>query len=149
MDRKRLKFVLLGSGVVLSMAFLMVVGMNRPQGMVYYLTVSEFIHTPNRADDGFRVNGKVEEGSIVRLNAGQDVRFTMTDGAGSLPVSYHGIIPDTFVDRADVVVEGRMAGSTFQAHTLLAKCPSKYESADAPSTDSAVGESAGASPGRL
>ena len=32
---------------------------------------------------------------------------------------------------ADVVVEGRLeTGGAFHAHTLLAKCPSKYESAD-------------------
>ena len=48
-----------------------------------------------------------------------------------LAVNYHGIIPDTFVDGADVVVEGALStDGTFDAHTLLAKCPSKYESAD-------------------
>ena len=63
--------------------------------------------------------------------ATRTVRFVMTDGGASMPVNYHGIIPDTFVDGADVVVEGQIDGSgTFQAHTLLAKCPSKYEAAD-------------------
>ena len=43
-----------------------------------------------------------------------------------------GIIPDTFVDEADVVVEGaRRPDGVFEATTLLAKCPSKYESAQA------------------
>ena len=131
MDRKRLKFLLLGAGILLSMTFLLVIGMNRPGGLVYYLTVSEFVHQPDPAADDFRVNGKVEEGSIERLPTGQDVRFVMTDGTTALPVSYHGIIPDTFVDDAAVVVEGRLQqDGTFQAHTLLAKCPSKYEAAD-------------------
>ena len=50
---------------------------------------------------------------------------------GTMSNRYHGIVPDTFVDNADVVVEGRLAGDgTFEAHTLLAKCPSKYEAAD-------------------
>ena len=49
----------------------------------------------------------------------------------TLPVSYHGIIPDTFVDDAAVVVEGRLQeDGTFVAHELLAKCPSKYEAAE-------------------
>ncbi|NIV47932.1 MAG: hypothetical protein GWN46_14570, partial [Gammaproteobacteria bacterium] len=53
------------------------------------------------------------------------------DGAATLAVHYHGIIPDTFVDGADVVVEGQLqSDGVFSAHTLLAKCPSKYESAD-------------------
>jgi len=129
MDRRRIKFVLLGVGVIASMALLLLVGVNR--GGVYYFTVSEFLDHPAKAEDGFRVNGKVVPGSIERLPSGMDVRFVMTDGARSIPVAYHGIISDTFVDEAAVVVEGRLTPEgTFSAHTLLAKCPSKYEAAE-------------------
>lgn len=131
MDRKRLKFVLLGVGIVATMGTLLIVGMSGPGNLAYYLSVSEFVAAPDRLSEGFRINGKVAEGSIQRMPNGQDVAFVVTDGAATLPVTYHGIIPDTFVDGADVVVEGRLnAEGTFQAHTLLAKCPSKYESAD-------------------
>jgi cytochrome c-type biogenesis protein CcmE len=132
MDRKRLKFLGLISAVLLSMAFLVGVAMNRPGSMVYYLTVSEFQAQPEPGRGDFRVNGKVAQGSIERLPTGMDVRFTMVDDHGAtLPVTYHGIIPDTFVDRAAVVVEGRLQNDgTFLAHQLLAKCPSKYEAAD-------------------
>ncbi len=131
MDRRRLKFWILGGGVVLSMVFLLVVGVSGSRGFAYYLTVGEFLEQPDRGGDAFRVNGKVATGSIQRLPSGQDVRFLMTADGRSLPVAYHGIIPDTFVDGADVVVEGRLRDDgAFEAHTLLAKCPSKYESAD-------------------
>jgi len=131
MDKKRLKFVFLGAGIALSMGFLLFVGMNRPGGFAYYLTVTEFMETTDRSNEGFRINGKVEEGSIVRRESGEDVTFLMTDGSSTLPVSYHGIIPDTFVDGADVVVEGSLqSDGQFQAHLLLAKCPSKYEAAE-------------------
>ena len=134
-DRRRLKFVALGTGVALSMAFLLIVGVNRPDGFVYYLTVSEFVQQPRPADEGFRVNGKVVAGTIVRQATGQDVRFVMSDGVSSLSVEYHGIVPDTFVDLADVVVEGRMReDGVFEATELLAKCPSKYESAEEPAS---------------
>ena len=136
-----MKFVLLGVGVLASMAFLLLVGVNR--GGVYYFSVSEFLEQPDRTSGGFRVNGKVVEGTsllsvsmppgptIERLPSGMDVRFVMTDGDNTVPVAYHGIIPDTFVDNSDVVVEGRLqSDGTFTAHTLLAKCPSKYESAE-------------------
>lgn len=130
MDRRQLKFVLLGAGIVGSMALLMWAGIGRPGGFVYYLTVTEFIQQDGRDAAGFRVNGKVVEGSIERMVTGQDVRFVMSDGQTAMPVAYHGIIPDTFVDRADVVVEGQLRpDQTFEAHTLLAKCPSKYEAA--------------------
>ena len=134
MDRRRLKFVLLGLGVAATMVFLIVVAIAKPGGgMVYYKTVGEYLADP--AIHGHtRVNGKVLEGSIQRLPTGQDVFFTMHDPADlarTIRVEYRGIIPDTFVDKADVVVEGKLrADGVFEASTLLAKCPSKYESAD-------------------
>ena len=131
MDRRRLKFLLLGVGIVATMGTLLIVGMSGPGGLSYYLSVSEFVSAPDQSGGGFRINGKVAEGSIIRESTGQDVAFIVTDGKADLPVRYHGIIPDTFVDNADVVVEGSLADDgTFEAHTLLAKCPSKYEAAD-------------------
>lgn len=134
MDRRRLKFVLIGCGIAVTMAFLIVVGAMRPEGgMLYYRTVDEFLADPV-THGHTRVNGKVAEGTIRRIPSGQEVFFTMQDGkdpSRTLAVAYRGIIPDTFVDRADVVVEGKMrADGVFEATTLLAKCPSKYESAD-------------------
>ncbi len=131
MDRRRLKFLLLGAGVLLSMTFLIVVGMNRPGGLVYYMTVTEYMQLPDRGADDSRVNGTVAPGTIERLPSGMDVSFVITDGTTSIPVQYHGIIPDTFVDEAPVVVEGRLqTDGSFNAHKLLAKCPSKYEAAE-------------------
>ena len=136
MDRKRVKFLLLGVGIVATMGTLLIVGMSGPGGMNYYVSVSEFVQAPDRYSSGFRINGKVAEGSIDRKPTGQDVAFLVTDGEATLPVSYHGIIPDTFVDGADVVVEGRLTPQgSFEAHTLLAKCPSKYEAADGTDLD--------------
>jgi len=130
MQRPNLKFFLIGAGVVASMALLVVVG-TQGSGVGYYMTVSEFLVTEDQTRLGLRVNGKVVHGTIVRQDTGEDVGFEMTDGDAVLAVDYHGIIPDTFVDGADVVVEGSLENDgTFAAHTLLAKCPSKYESAD-------------------
>ena len=124
------KFILIGGGVLLSMALLVVVG-TQGSGVGYYMTVAEFLEAPNDTRNGLRVNGKVVHGTIDRLNTGEDVGFSMTDGEATLAVYYRGIIPDTFVDGADVVVEGQLQpDGVFAAHTLLAKCPSKYESAD-------------------
>jgi cytochrome c-type biogenesis protein CcmE len=102
--------------------------------MMYYLTVTEFVQQADNAAGDYKINGKVSTGSIERMNTGMDVRFIITDGASSLPVSYHGVIPDTFVEDAAVVVEGRLRDGTFVAHNLLAKCPSKYEAADGDET---------------
>ena len=129
MDRRRLKFLALATGIVATMVFILAVGIQG--GMVYYLTVSEFVEQGATAGDNFRINGKVQPGSIERLPGGSRVRFIMTEGAENLPVDYEGIIPDTFVDDADVVVHGALqADGIFRADELLAKCPSKYEAAD-------------------
>ena len=125
-----LKFFLIGAGVVASMALLIIVG-TQGSGVGYYMTVSEFLVAEDQTRLGLRVNGKVVHGTISREDSGEDVGFDMTDGGAVLVVRYHGIIPDTFVDGADVVVEGALENDgVFAAHMLLAKCPSKYESAD-------------------
>ena len=132
MDRRRLRFLLLGLGVLSTMMFLLWVGLSREGGLVYYQTVSEFRKGALERDGTRRINGKVAPGSIERRPTGLDVSFVMREGGATLPVDYHGIIPDTFVDGADVVVEGSLAeGGKFHATTLLAKCPSKYEAAAA------------------
>ena len=137
MDRRRVKFLVLGTGVAATMVFLLVVGIG--SGGVYYYTVDEFLTEHRGATGHFRVNGKVATGTIERLPTGMDVTFAMTNGEKTLPVRYHGIVPDTFVDRADVVVEGRLGpDGVFQASTLLAKCPSKYEAADGAKDEAAV-----------
>ena len=73
-----------------------IVGMNGPGGMSYYLSVSEFVASPDQSGDGFRINGKVAEGTIVRESTGQDVAFVVSDGEAALPVRYHGIILKAF-----------------------------------------------------
>jgi cytochrome c-type biogenesis protein CcmE len=45
-----------------------------------------------------------------------------------VPVVYRGVVPDTFQESGEVVVEGGLGSEgVFRARTLLAKCPSKYE----------------------
>lgn len=133
MDARRGKFVALGVGVAATMAFLVGVAVSRSGsgGLVYYVTVPEFLAQGGSTATNVRVNGKVVAGSIERLPTGQDVTFTMAGEGAEIRVAYHGIIPDTFVDGADVVVEGGLrSDGVFEASTLLAKCPSKYEAAE-------------------
>ena len=69
-------------------------------------------------------------GTIEREAGGRAVSFAVTDGNQTIPVTYRGVIPDTFTDSVDVVVEGRYnRNGTFVATTLLAKCASRYENA--------------------
>jgi cytochrome c-type biogenesis protein CcmE len=81
-----------------------------------------------------RVAGVVEAGSIVHDDTKQLVTFVIDDGKQRLPVAYSGVVPDIFRPGIQVVVEGHYSGQgAFQAQTLLAKCPSKFEAATPPS----------------
>ena len=142
MDGRKLKFVLFAVGILVSMAVLLYAAINQDGGgLAFYMTVEEFLDDPPEGNN-FRVNGKVKEGSIQRMPSGMDVAFVVTDGQRELPVVYHGIIADTFVDGADVVVEGAMGDEgQFVASTMLAKCPSKYEAAEGEHPDDVPYES--------
>lgn len=130
MSRQRLKFLVLGVSVVGTMAALLLLAVQTSGSLMYYRTVSEFVADPQPGAN-LRVNGKVLPGSIGRASNGMQVQFVMTEGGQQLPVDYEGVIPDTFVDDAEVVVEGTLrSDGVFDATVLLAKCPSKYEAAD-------------------
>jgi cytochrome c-type biogenesis protein CcmE len=128
----RTKF-LIGGVVILGTAGWLMSG-SLKETMVYFLTPEELharvVADPTIRDIGVKVGAKVVGGSIVRDSSGRQVAFQMTDGKVTYPVVYKGLIPDTFSDSAEVVVEGRLdATGTFQATTLLAKCASRYEAA--------------------
>lgn len=133
MNARRVKFLLIGLGIAATMVFMLVVATQKSDGgFAYYVTVQEFVEK-GQPQGHFRVNGKVAPGTIERMPDGRQVKFTIVDkgSPATLAVDYTGIIPDTFVDEADVVVEGKRRGDgVFEATTLLAKCPSKYETAD-------------------
>jgi cytochrome c-type biogenesis protein CcmE len=128
----RTKFIVGGLLVLGTSGYLMASSIENTA--VYYLTPGELAskveRDPSFVETGVKVGARVVPGSIRRDAGGRQVAFRMTDGTRSYPVVYHGIIPDTFTDSVDVVVEGRLGrDGTFRATTLLAKCASRYENA--------------------
>jgi len=115
--------------VVIAGGLVALAGVSFRQNLVYYLTVSEFLDKRGGLPpEGFRVDGKVVKGSVVRASQGLGVTFEITDGSRKMPVAYHRELPDTFKEGGEVVVEGTSGeNGVFEASTLLAKCPSKYE----------------------
>ena len=101
---------------------------------VYFLTPAELqakvVADPGIRETGVKVGARVVHGSVERDSSGKRVLFEMTDGKATYKVDYRGLIPDTFSDSVDVVVEGRLgADGVFHATTLLAKCASRCEAA--------------------
>src|SRR5882762_2352216 len=90
----------------------------------YYLTVSELRSQPASGD--VRVAGVVQN-DVTRSQGGLQVSFTEKDGTASMPVEYHGTLPDIFQPGITVVAEGRLgADGIFHARNVLAKCPSRF-----------------------
>lgn len=124
------KFFIGGAIIVLALGLLMFNSMQSTT--VYYMTVGELqAKAATTQTDDVRVAAKVVDGTINWDAATSTGTFDVTDGTGaSMPVVYQGLMPDTLKDGSDVVVEGKLDSTgTFTAHTLLSKCPSKYEPA--------------------
>ena len=124
---KQKKF-LVGFGLVIAaIGYLIFTGVT--ETTLYYLTVSE-LHAAQIYEKNMRLHGKVLAGTIQKDEIGtMRLRFVAEEGGQKVPVVYTGIVPDTFKDGSEVVVEGEYGkDGAFTAHVLLAKCPSKYES---------------------
>lgn len=127
MDRRRSKLLIGGIIILSGIGGLIVYSFN--QNLVYDHSVAEFLADRSLQASNCRIYGKVRADSVVLSRDGIGVSFAVTDGERSIPVRYAKEVPDTFKENGDVVVEGRLdAEGVFQAHNLLAKCPSKYES---------------------
>ena len=130
--KRRLPISILVGGIAILGAVIYLVFANTQANAVYYMTVHELQTCTTCATQSVRVAGVVQKGSVVQSNGGEQVRFAIADSSDSqqLQVVYNGIVPDIFAPGITVVVEGHYTGKgPFQAQTLLAKCPSKFQSA--------------------
>ena len=126
MTRKQKRFAIIGGiGAVLAIAATLILTGLRDQ-IVFFRSPTEVTAGKVRPGDSFRLGGLVEKGSISR-EAGQIVRFTVTDGANAIKVVYTGLLPDLFREGQGVVTEGRLDPSgLFTASTVLAKHDENY-----------------------
>ena len=130
--KARSKFLIGGVFVLGTAAYLMASSID--ETAQYYLTPAELAtkvsNNPRFVNTGVKIGARVVSGTIKRDPSGRSVAFRMTDGAKEYDVVHRGIIPDTFTDGVDVVVEGRLDESgVFRSTVLLAKCASRYENA--------------------
>ena len=97
-----------------------------------HMTLQTFLNKSLVEGQRIQLGGStVVPGSIEWDQYRSRPEFTITDGDHTLRVRYVGnaVLPDTFKDKALVVLEGeyREADHTFAANVVFAKCPSKYE----------------------
>jgi cytochrome c-type biogenesis protein CcmE len=126
------KFLIGATVIALGVAGLIWSGVK--QTGVYFLTPSELVARtsadPSFHDVGLKVGAKVVPGSVHRDAATRTIDFKVTDGTNEFPVTYTGLVPDTFTDASniEVIVEGKYGrDGVFHATEVLAKCGSRYE----------------------
>jgi cytochrome c-type biogenesis protein CcmE len=127
--RTRIRWSFIVAGVAIAGAILYLVLANTGKSAQYYLTVSELRACSSCGAQTVRVAGVVAVDGLTRDTAHQVIHFVVKDTGGALPVEYGGVVPDVFKPGIQVVVEGHLVNGVFQASSLLAKCPSKFQSA--------------------
>jgi cytochrome c-type biogenesis protein CcmE len=101
----------------------------------YYKLVDEVMSDPGEwYGKPMNLHGYVVDGSVERRPDTLDYRFKVQNGDFVVLASYTGILPDTFSDGAEVVLTGQLDPHGFQVAPkgVMAKCPSKYDPAQAP-----------------
>ena len=126
MKPKNQRLALIAAALVALIGAVLLAMLGLKDQAAYFLTPVDI--AAGKAVDGraMRLGGMVEKRSVVRLADGVSIRFTVTDGKAQTPVVFRGIVPDLFREGSGVVAEGRMAGSTFVADTILAKHDERY-----------------------
>ncbi len=131
--KKNGRFLLGLVGVALVVTYLVWTGVS--ETMVYYLTPTELVakvaDDPSFHDVGVKVSGQVVPGSYEKGEGQLEHHFVVHDLEAEdvrIPVVYQDILPDTFNDEVEVVLEGRFRpDGVFEATTVLTKCGSRYE----------------------
>lgn len=100
------------------------------ENMQYFVTVKDLAAMPKgELQDNMRVKGFLVPGSIERTPQSLEIFFELEEESETMRVRFDQETPDTFKDGSEVLVEGSFTEQGyFDASTLMAKCPSKYES---------------------
>jgi len=129
---KQYRFVAGSLVIVACLVFLLVSSVE--QSAARHMTLPMLLEQvkESNTDGRIQLGGcTVVEGSIQWDTYRHRPQFDVSDGERTLSVQYTGnaVLPDTFQDKALVVLEGEFVAdqSRFDAEVVFAKCPSKYE----------------------
>ncbi|RMD99945.1 MAG: cytochrome c maturation protein CcmE [Calditrichaeota bacterium] len=129
--QRKVKIYFAFAMVVAALAFLITSGFNN-ETMVYYSTVKELkAKGANGYNQGYRVSGVAKAGSIRHDVEKVQVEFDIEEEGETLHIVYNGILPDTFKEGSEVLVEGKYShDGNFYATNVFTKCASKYDAAE-------------------
>lgn len=97
------------------------------KNLLYYYSPTQILAGEAPDARSFRVGGLVETGSVQRAPGSLEVRFTLTDYANTVGVSYTGVLPDLFREGQGIIARGKLADDgMFVAEEVLAKHDENY-----------------------
>ena len=101
------------------------IGYAMRDGINFFRAPSQIMAEPPSPSEVFRLGGLVAEGTLIRGD-GELIRFDVTDGGGTVPVVFSGILPDLFAENQGVIGTGKYINGVFQATEILAKHDETY-----------------------
>ena len=123
--KQRLIFVLIlitGFGAAIGLALFAF-----QKNLLYFYSPSQIAEGEVATDQMFRLGGLVVEGSVERQSDGVTTLFDLTDTAGSITVTYTGLLPDLFREGQGIVAQGKInQQGIFVAQEVLAKHDENY-----------------------
>ena len=126
MTRKGRRLTLIGSALAIAGVALGLVLYALSDSIVFFYAPSEVAAKALGPGTRLRLGGLVEQGSVHRLPGGT-VRFTVTDAAKTVDVTYTGLLPDLFREGQGVVAEGVLdRPGAMTADAVLAKHDERY-----------------------
>jgi cytochrome c-type biogenesis protein CcmE len=97
------------------------------KNLLYFFTPTQVAAGEAPKGYPFRVGGLVVTGTVKREPNSLNVRFTISDGVVTIPVSYSGILPDLFREGQGIISIGKLnAQGVFEASEVLAKHDENY-----------------------
>jgi cytochrome c-type biogenesis protein CcmE len=126
MKPKNQRLVLVSAALVAVLAAVLLAMWGLRDRASYFYTPADIAAGKAETGRAVRLGGMVEKGSIRHDPDGVTIRFVVTDGRATTPVTYRGIVPDLFREGSGAVAEGRIEGGTFVADTILAKHDERY-----------------------
>ena len=118
--RKTRRIQMMAFGAVLLGASALLVSFAFRDAIVFFFSPTELMAEQRSPDQLLRVGGLVVTGTLVRGES-DTASFDVTDGNGTVPVTFKGVLPDLFAEGQGVVAEGYLRGGSFQATEVLAK----------------------------
>lgn len=98
------------------------------ENLVYFVTPGELLAKGEAAyERPVRLGGQVAPGTVEWDAAAIDLRFTLQDADGTVPVSSRNAPPAMFREGQGVIVEGRLTrAGLFEASNLMVKHSNEY-----------------------